>query len=115
MAIDPLGLACAGVAIVFFGSNFVVTKKYPTGDGFFFSWIMSIAIFFSGVMVQIVECYTEHDDGSFHCPAFEPIAMLGGAVWATGNLLVIPIVRVGDGAGSGRDIEGARGEVLIVL
>jgi len=77
-----------------------VTKRYPTGDGMFFSWLMSIAIFCSGIVVQLVECYTEREDGSYHCPQFEPVAMLGGAVWATGNLLVVPIVKsIGLGLG----------------
>ena len=35
------------------GSNFVVTKKYPTGDGVFFSWVMACAIFITGIIVQV--------------------------------------------------------------
>ena len=30
---SALGYAFAGVAVLSFGSNFVVVKKYPTGDG----------------------------------------------------------------------------------
>lgn len=98
--IDPVGLACAGVAVLAFGSNFIVAKKYETGDGVFFSWVMSVAILITGMITQCVECYTEKDDGSTACPAFEPFAMLGGAIWATGNLMVVPIVKtVGLGLG----------------
>ena len=120
-------------------------QKYPTGDGMFFSWVMSIAILITGIITQVsiiktpwpskecihccslgnmhdstalyvyaalcmlsnalhllfhcvcplqcVECYTEKDDGSTSCPAFEPLAMLGGAIWATGNVMVVPIVK----------------------
>lgn len=47
-----LGLAMAGMAIVLFGSNFVVTKKFPTGDGMFFQWVMCSGVFFVGFIVR---------------------------------------------------------------
>jgi hypothetical protein len=49
---QPLGLGMAVLAIVLFGSNFVVTKKFPTGDGMFFQWVMCSAIFFVGFVVR---------------------------------------------------------------
>ena len=70
-----------------------MTKKYPTGDGMFFAWVMSAAILITGMIVQAVECYTEQEDGTTRCPQFEPFAMLGGAVWATGNVLTVPIIK----------------------
>lgn len=30
---EAVGLIAVLIACIFFGSNFVVTKKYPTGDG----------------------------------------------------------------------------------
>jgi hypothetical protein len=30
---DPIGLLCAAVSVVMFGSNFVVVKKFDSGDG----------------------------------------------------------------------------------
>lgn len=33
-----VGFICAGVAVVFFGSNFVPVKKFETGDGMMISW-----------------------------------------------------------------------------
>ena len=66
----------------------------------FFSWLMACSIFLVGIVVQIVECYTEQADGGYRCPQFEPVGMLGGAVWATGNLMVVPIVKsIGLGLG----------------
>ena len=47
-----LGLCMVVVCGVFFGSNFVVTKKYPTGDGMFFQWVMCAAIFAVGFIVS---------------------------------------------------------------
>lgn len=58
-----------------------------------FTFIMSLAILCVGIIVQLVECYTEGDDGSTKCPAFEPVAMLGGVIWATGNMLTPAIIK----------------------
>lgn len=34
------------------------------------------------------------------CPSFQPLAMLGGAIWCTGNLLCVPVIKaVGMGLG----------------
>jgi hypothetical protein len=37
----------------------------------------------------MIQCQS-NDDG---CPKFEPLAMLGGVVWACGNVWVVPIVK----------------------
>jgi drug/metabolite transporter (DMT)-like permease len=34
-----LGYVGAFTAAIFFGSNYVVTKKFPLGDGFAFQWV----------------------------------------------------------------------------
>ena len=31
-----LGFVCCGIAILFFGSNFIPVKKFDSGDGMFF-------------------------------------------------------------------------------
>eukprot|EP01087_Luapelamoeba_hula_P003874 TRINITY_DN1375_c0_g1_i2.p1 TRINITY_DN1375_c0_g1~~TRINITY_DN1375_c0_g1_i2.p1 ORF type:complete len:143 (+),score=3.38 TRINITY_DN1375_c0_g1_i2:223-651(+) len=49
----------------------------------FFQWILCVAIFWAGWIVQLVR----------HEPPFEPIAMIGGVLWAHGNLMVVPIVK----------------------
>uniref|UniRef100_A0A8C2DJH9 Transmembrane protein 144a n=1 Tax=Cyprinus carpio TaxID=7962 RepID=A0A8C2DJH9_CYPCA len=82
-------ISCA-VAVVFFGSNFVPVKKIETGDGMFFQWILCAAIWTVSLVVNII----------LHYPKFWPLVMLGGAIWATGNITVVPIVKtIGLGLG----------------
>lgn len=45
---EALGYIGAAVAIIFFGSNYVVTKKFPMGDGVAFAWLMSCGILIIG-------------------------------------------------------------------
>lgn len=96
---NGLGLVFAAIAIVFFGSNFVVTKKYKTGDGLFFQWIMASAILVVGFIVWLVRNPTPNH-------VFEPAAALGGVLWCTGNLCVVPCVKC-IGLGLGMVIWGA--------
>lgn len=79
-----LGFVCAGISVLLFGSNFVPVKKFETGDGLFFQWVMASAILIVGMIVNVIR-------GS---PKFHPFAMLGGALWATGNVTVVPIVKM---------------------
>ncbi|KAK2908768.1 hypothetical protein QQF64_001298 [Cirrhinus molitorella] len=82
-------ISCA-VSVVFYGSNFVPVKKIDTGDGMFFQWILCAAIWTVSLVVNII----------LHSPKFWPLAMLGGAIWATGNITVVPIVKtIGLGLG----------------
>ncbi|XP_026111676.1 transmembrane protein 144a isoform X1 [Carassius auratus] len=82
-------ISCA-VAVVFYGSNFVPVKKIDTGDGMFFQWILCAAIWTVSLVVNII----------LHSPKFWPLVMLGGAIWATGNITVVPIVKtIGLGLG----------------
>jgi len=72
------------IASVFFGSNYVPTKNYPQGDGWSFVWIFS-----SGVMtVGIISIFIAGK------AIFVYTGLIGGALWATGNLCVIPIVKL---------------------
>jgi len=82
-----VGIIAALIAVVFFGSNFVVVKKYKTGDGLFFQLALSVGIWFSGIVINIMHPYSEG------APQFFPLAMLGGAVWCTGNLLAVPCIQ----------------------
>ena len=43
---QALGYIGAFTAAILFGSNYVVTKKFPLGDGFAFQWV-SFSFFFS--------------------------------------------------------------------
>uniref|UniRef100_A0A914S1J9 Transmembrane protein 144 n=1 Tax=Parascaris equorum TaxID=6256 RepID=A0A914S1J9_PAREQ len=48
----------------------------------FTQWVMGAAIFFVGMIVNAFEGF----------PTFHPLAMLGGALWATGNITAVPIL-----------------------
>ncbi|KAL3880825.1 hypothetical protein ACJMK2_033032 [Sinanodonta woodiana] len=78
-----LGYIAAGVAVLFYGSNFAPVKKFETGDGMFFQWILCSAIWISGLVVHLIR-------GS---PQFYPIIMVGGVIWETGNVCVVPIIK----------------------
>jgi len=89
---EYVGFICCIVAGTFFGSNFVPVKKFPTGDGIFFQWIMCSAIWVCGFIVLVAREF----------PPFQPFAMLGGFLWCTGNMLTVPIIKlVGLGIGLG--------------
>ncbi|XP_015199993.1 transmembrane protein 144 isoform X2 [Lepisosteus oculatus] len=82
-------ISCA-VSVLFFGSNFVPVKKFDTGDGMFFQWILCAAIWSVSLVVNII----------LQSPKFWPLAMLGGFIWATGNITVVPILKtIGLGLG----------------
>ncbi|XP_053559750.1 transmembrane protein 144 isoform X1 [Bombina bombina] len=85
-----LGFTSAAVSVILFGSNFVPVKKFDTGDGMFFQWILCASIWLVSLVVNLI----------LRCPKFWPLAMVGGCVWATGNITVVPIVKtVGLGLG----------------
>ncbi|VDK69546.1 unnamed protein product [Dibothriocephalus latus] len=78
------------IAALGFGTNYLPVKKFKMGDGMFFQWIMCNAILLVGV---IVNC-------AVGCPKFYPLAMFGGALWATGNALIVTIIEaIGVGLG----------------
>ncbi|XP_007496244.2 transmembrane protein 144 isoform X1 [Monodelphis domestica] len=85
-----VGFISSAVAVILFGSNFVPVKKFDTGDGMFLQWILCTAIWTVSLVVNLL----------LHCPKFWPLAMLGGFIWATGNITVVPIVKtIGLGLG----------------
>ena len=79
-----LGYGCALVSVVFFGSNFVPVKKFETGDGIFFQWVLCTGVFITGLIVNIALGF----------PKFQPWAMLGGAIWCTGNIMSVPVIKM---------------------
>ncbi|KAI1887463.1 hypothetical protein AGOR_G00190560 [Albula goreensis] len=84
------GFVSCIVSVLFFGSNFVPVKKIDTGDGMFFQWVLCAAIWTVSLVANII----------LRCPTFWPLAMLGGAIWATGNITVVPILKtIGLGLG----------------
>ncbi|XP_030836295.1 transmembrane protein 144 [Strongylocentrotus purpuratus] len=87
---NTAGFIGSAVAIVGFGSNFVPVKHVETGDGVFFQWIMCSGIWFVGLMINLFR----------YSPIFYPLSMLGGFLWATGNIMVVPILKtIGLGPG----------------
>uniref|UniRef100_A0A3B4D976 Transmembrane protein 144a n=1 Tax=Pygocentrus nattereri TaxID=42514 RepID=A0A3B4D976_PYGNA len=84
------GFVSCAVSVLFYGSNFVPVKKIDTGDGMFFQWVLCAAVWTVSLVANII----------LRSPKFWPLAMLGGAIWATGNITVVPIVKtIGLGLG----------------
>ncbi|XP_046369877.2 transmembrane protein 144-like [Haliotis rufescens] len=84
-----IGFICCGIASIMFGTNFVPVKKFETGDGMYFQWVLSNAIIMSAIVVQTIRL-----------SRFYPFVMVGGILWATGNICVVPIVKtIGLGLG----------------
>jgi len=81
---SAVGYLCSLVAVIFFGSNFVPVKKFETGDGIFFQWVLCNGIFIVGNFVNVYRNF----------PTFEPIAMIGGSLWALGNIMSVPIIKL---------------------
>ena len=55
----------------------------------FFQFVMCSGIFFAGLINYLVQCSQQ----SAGCPKFEPLAMLGGAIWCLGNVMAVPIIK----------------------
>ena len=70
-----LGYIAAAVAVAFFGSNFIPVKKFDTGDGLFFQWVMCVGIWLVGMVVNVIQQQP---------PFFLPV-LLGGFLWVTGE------------------------------
>ncbi|XP_042594245.1 transmembrane protein 144-like isoform X6 [Cyprinus carpio] len=61
-----------------------------SAEGMFFQWICCSAIWFVGLVT----------DTLFRPSRAHPAAMLGGALWATGNITAVPVVKfIGLGLG----------------
>ena len=82
------GIAAAFGAVLGFALFPLPTKTYATGDGIFFQLCMCLGIWSVGAVLYLVQC-----SGSGGCPAFVPLASLGGAIWCASNLLLVPIVN----------------------
>merc|ERR1712106_1236388 len=78
------------LAVAIFGTNFIPVKTIATGDGLFFQLIVCVHIWLVGPAI----CFIRQ---SF---VMHPLPMLGGFLWATGNLCKVPIIKtVGLGIG----------------
>ena len=96
LAMGAIGIAVAAIG---FGSNFVVIKKkeWDPKDGMFFQFNMVVGVFVTGM------AYTYAVRGA---PPLQPIAMLGGAMWACGNAAT-PFIIQSIGMGLGLSIWGS--------
>ncbi|XP_054648995.1 transmembrane protein 144b isoform X2 [Dunckerocampus dactyliophorus] len=84
------GIAANVAAVLLYGSNFVPVKRIETGDGMFFQWVNCAAIWVASMVGDLM----------LQSPKFHPFAMLGGVIWATGSITVVPIVKaIGLGLG----------------
>lgn len=78
------------LAVIIFGTNFIPVKKIATGDGLFFQLIVCVHIWLVGLLI----CFFRNTY------VLHPLPMLGGCLWATGNLCKVPIIKtVGLGIG----------------
>lgn len=78
-----VGFTAAGMAVVAFGSNFIPAKKCEVGNGVFFQFGMSLGILTMGIAVQLIR----------ESPTIYPKAMIGGIMWAVGNVIGVPAIR----------------------
>jgi len=90
MVSSTIGYIGAIVASVFFGSNYVPTKNYPTGDGISFVWSFSAGVMIVGISTIFITGKS----------VFVASGLIGGSLWASGNMCVVPIVKtIGLGLG----------------
>lgn len=96
-----IGYIFALISVLFFGTNFIPVKWYDTGDGMFYQWVMCSAIWCVGFIVLLIR----------RQPDFYPLPILGGFLWATGNVLCVPIINF-IGLGMGLMIWGCTSMIL---
>lgn len=92
-----VGILGVAVASLVWGSNFIVCKGYELpSDGIHFAFLMSIGILLVGLLSLFS---SEMEDGDYEA-VFSPCGLLGGALWACGNFLTVPIIQaIGLGVG----------------
>eukprot|EP00397_Hematodinium_sp_SG-2012_P056400 GEMP01069562.1.p1 GENE.GEMP01069562.1~~GEMP01069562.1.p1 ORF type:complete len:400 (+),score=33.99 GEMP01069562.1:34-1233(+) len=100
-----LGYLCCFIAVLFFGSNYLPVKKFDAGDGFFFQWILCIGIWVTGWICGCIAGWPDltpsirEADGN-GSQRWQILMSLGGALWATGNVVVVPVIgAIGLGVG----------------
>uniref|UniRef100_A0A7S4HV00 EamA domain-containing protein n=1 Tax=Odontella aurita TaxID=265563 RepID=A0A7S4HV00_9STRA len=85
-----VGTAGVLIASFFWGSNFIVCRGYDLpSDGMHFVLLMSTGILLVGILTLFTSA---HEDGDFEV-VFSPDGLIGGAIWAVGNFLTVPILR----------------------
>ena len=92
-----VGITGVIVASIVWGSNFTVVRKYDMpADGVHFAFLMSLGILSVGLLTILS---SPVEDGDFEA-VFAPCGLVGGALWAAGNFLTVPIIQcIGLGVG----------------
>ncbi|ESO13066.1 hypothetical protein HELRODRAFT_105715 [Helobdella robusta] len=93
---SALGYVAVLVAVLFFGSNFLPVKKFYSGNGIFFQWVLCSGVWSTGVVCFAIRGF----------PAYRPLSMIGGWLWCTGNMMTVPIIN-GIGLAKGLLVWGA--------
>jgi len=83
MSDASIGYIAVVVAVVCFGSNFVPIKNIKIGDGVFFQFCMCCAVFMTSIPVLLIQGF----------PPVHGMAILGGFLWCTGNMLCPLAIR----------------------
>ena len=93
-----VGIVGVIVASCFWGSNFIVCKGYTgiPSNGVHFAFLMSSGILLVGFVTLF---FSPTARGDF-VVVLAPLGLLGGAIWAAGNCLTVPIIwHLGLGVG----------------
>ncbi|XP_056296209.1 transmembrane protein 144b [Pseudoliparis swirei] len=77
------GVAANVLAALLYGSTFVPVKRIETGDGMFFQWVYCASIWAVAKLADTI----------LQSPKFYNFAMIGGVLWATGNIASVSIVK----------------------
>ncbi|KHN85878.1 Transmembrane protein [Toxocara canis] len=91
-----VGFICCIVSCIAFGVMFTPLRKFDSGDGFFVQWVECSVVFVIGFGVNVVRNF----------PPFQPIAIIGGLLFTTGNVAAVPLIN-GLGMGPGMLLWGS--------
>jgi len=79
-----LGLLTSTFSVTSFGAMYVWLRKHDTADGVFAYWLLCVSISAVGFFVDL----------ACGLPQFQPLAMLGGCLWAMGNATAVPLINI---------------------
>ncbi|MFH4977776.1 hypothetical protein AB6A40_004485 [Gnathostoma spinigerum] len=87
---ELIGFSSLLISSICFGFMFAPLRKYDSGDGLFVQWVQCAVVFIFGFFINIVRKF----------PPFNPVVMIGGLLYATGNVASVPVVQaLGIGVG----------------
>jgi glucose uptake protein GlcU len=83
-----IGYIAVVITVFFFGSNLLPARKYPIGDSFSFQFFMCCGIWITGLIIDLFVSKEGHG------PPLFSLVLIGGALWATGNILCLLVIRI---------------------